>query len=320
MKNYFLLSFILSMHTFLLQGNIQDDLVSMYIDFDESVFMAFSGQEFEWMLAQKPQKQYLPLLKKLYEQSNFLTKLYQPTLNPGIPRIIHQIWLGSPLPERYKKFQESWKKFHPDWEYRLWTDADVKDFKLINQIAYDQSKNYAEKANVFRYEILDRLGGLYVDTDFECFRSFDMLNQFYEFYTGMATINRVTLINNGLIASIPGHPILKACINNINKKNLGFGQMGKNGTIYFGQMVVESCENNSTLDLTKIMILPPTYLYPWPGVGAHKSLQEYILPTSFAVHYWDGTWTPYSEFSVAPSAKKRKIILSQKRAKLDLNS
>ena len=35
---------------------------------------------------------------------------------PGrIPKIIHQIWLGSPLPERYKQWQRTWTDNHPDW-------------------------------------------------------------------------------------------------------------------------------------------------------------------------------------------------------------
>ncbi len=42
-----------------------------------------------------------------------------------IPKIIHQIWLGSPLPDYFKKWQQSWIKLNPNFEYRLWTDADV---------------------------------------------------------------------------------------------------------------------------------------------------------------------------------------------------
>jgi len=324
MKHYFLLFLFcitVSIQTSIISGisgisgtaqdDLQNNLVTSYINFDESLRTGFSDQEFITMVANKQQKNALEFLKKLYEQNSFLTKLGQQKITPGIPRIIHQIWLGSELPERYKKFQESWKKYHPTWEYKLWTDADVKAFKLINQKAYDKGKNYAEKANVFRYEILERFGGVYVDTDFECFRPFDILHDFYEFYTGMATINRITLINNGLIASIPGHPILKTCIKNINKTNYGFGQMGRNGTIYFGYMVVQACENNVTFDLSKVLILPPTYMYPWPGVGSHKPFQEYILDSSFAVHYWDGSWTKTSEFNVTPPAQ-RKTKLSPK--------
>ena len=40
-----------------------------------------------------------------------------------IPRILHQIWLGgSPIPEEFLEFSAGWRRHHPHWEYRLWTD------------------------------------------------------------------------------------------------------------------------------------------------------------------------------------------------------
>ena len=196
----------------------EESLRALYIDFEVSMHRGYSPTEYLTNLRGKPQRDYVPFVKRLYEGSNFLTKVQQAPID-AIPKIIHQIWLGTPLPVRYQQFQATWKKFHPDWEYRLWTDADVEDFHMINRKAFDKSVNYAERANIFRYEILDRFGGLYVDTDFECLQPFDLVHSFYEFYTGMATVDRITLINNGLIASIPGHPILKACIANLNKKD-----------------------------------------------------------------------------------------------------
>src|SRR5438876_9483420 len=51
-----------------------------------------------------------------------------------IPKIIHQIWLGSPVPSVYEPFMKSWQEKHPDWEYRLWTDENVHSlFPLYNQ-------------------------------------------------------------------------------------------------------------------------------------------------------------------------------------------
>ena len=40
-----------------------------------------------------------------------------------IPRILHQIWLGgSPIPEEFLEFSAGWRRAHPQWDYRLWTD------------------------------------------------------------------------------------------------------------------------------------------------------------------------------------------------------
>src|SRR5204863_3262758 len=38
-----------------------------------------------------------------------------------IPKIIHQIWLGSPVPESFIALQESWIEYHlgREWRYKL---------------------------------------------------------------------------------------------------------------------------------------------------------------------------------------------------------
>lgn len=39
----------------------------------------------------------------------------------NIPKIIHYCWFGGkPLPDEYKKYIDSWKKYCPDWEIREW--------------------------------------------------------------------------------------------------------------------------------------------------------------------------------------------------------
>lgn len=63
-----------------------------------------------------------------------------------IPKIIHQVWEGktTPLPDFLCKLGKSWRDKNPDWEY------DVMRWDVI------------------RYMILYKIGGLYVDFDYEC--------------------------------------------------------------------------------------------------------------------------------------------------------
>lgn len=268
----------------------QDDLTALYIDFDTSLHSGFSEETYTYYFNKKRQKNYITAFRKLYMGNNFLTKRNRKPLKHKIPRILHQIWLGSPFPERFKKYQDSLKKFHPDWEYRLWTDDDVKEFNLINQEAFDNAKTYSAKANIFRYEILDRFGGLYVDTDCECLRPFDLLHEYYEFYVGMVTINRYAIVNNAIIGAIPGHPVLRMCIENIGKIDFGHGQYGKSGVIFFGHMIIQTLIQNLNADFfNKVLVLPPTYFHSWPGwkLSENKDPRDYIVPSSFATHYYD---------------------------------
>src|SRR5439155_11415662 len=43
-----------------------------------------------------------------------------------IPRLLHQVWVGSaPMADEQREFIAGWKRLHPDWEHRLWTDDDL---------------------------------------------------------------------------------------------------------------------------------------------------------------------------------------------------
>jgi len=91
----------------------------------------------------------------------------------SIPKIIHQIWLGpNPRPKFWMKtWSQDYLTAFPEWQYKLWTETEIQALGLINQKIYDlyqKSNNpmkWAGMADVVRYEILDRFGGVYIDSD-----------------------------------------------------------------------------------------------------------------------------------------------------------
>ncbi|MBS1658033.1 MAG: hypothetical protein JST18_08040 [Bacteroidetes bacterium] len=224
-----------------------------------------------------------------YRKGHYLEKEYL------IPKIIHFIWLGSPLPEKTKQFIATWRDKHPDWEIRIWNDENAASFRLQNQAAFDKANNYGEKSDILRYELLYHFGGVYVDSDFECLKPFDFLHQTCEFYTGIVQYNHALL--NGLIGVKQGHPIIKACIDYLQ---IGNGDhdaqriMQQTGPYHFTQMFLSHA---ALCDRTKLAILPPTFFYPFPAtIALEKNISEeeakakFIKPESFAIHYWSGSW------------------------------
>ena len=92
--------------------------------------------------------------------------------NIKIPKIIHQIHLGDkPLSDQELKWQKTWRDYNPDWEFIFWNDERLKDIDIINKNALKYCKSIASKVDIIRCEIIYKLGGLYVDTDFECLKS-----------------------------------------------------------------------------------------------------------------------------------------------------
>ena len=89
---------------------------------------------------------------------------YTPQLFP-----VHTIWIGpNPAPtvwiDTVRDFAKAYG--HP---FMLWDNRRVAvaqhEWRLQNQAAFDESKAYCGKADVLRYEILHRLGGIYIDAD-----------------------------------------------------------------------------------------------------------------------------------------------------------
>ena len=112
---------------------------------------------------------YEKVLPKMYDDA--LCVLKGPERRK-IPKIVHQIWLGSSLPIKFRELRERWIRIMgQEWKFILWDEVSIEIFGLKNIEAYESAGNYGEKSDIARYEILYRMGGVYLDTDMEPYRS-----------------------------------------------------------------------------------------------------------------------------------------------------
>ncbi|MGE4168464.1 MAG: glycosyltransferase [Candidatus Babeliales bacterium] len=235
------------------------------------------------------------MLKNFFER---LYNLFSPArivpTSVRIPKIIHQIWLGSPFPEKYRAYQESWLKHNPGWEYKLWTDADVASFAWRNKDLFDASKNYGEKSDIWRYEILEQFGGIYIDTDFECLKSMNSLC-IYDFYTGIQPLDtNMVQLNNALIASIPHHPLLQKCIEELRNSSHEIQIILRTGPLFFTKLFLKYVP--SMMQEFRIVAFPASYFYPCGYEQRGTPASEWQKPESYAVHHWAGSWLKKEAF------------------------
>ena len=134
-----------------------------------------------------------------------------------IPKIIHQTYKTEDIPDHWRTSQESWKAMHPDWEYRFWTDCQLRNFIFQEFPAflpvYDSYSYHIQRVDAARYFILYRYGGLYADLDIICLRPFDQI------LNDRAIIPKTEPLgySNDLMLAPPGHPLFKSCIENLSK-------------------------------------------------------------------------------------------------------
>ncbi|CAH1798206.1 unnamed protein product [Owenia fusiformis] len=168
---------------------------------------------------------------KLFESDHLTTK----NLQYKVPNIVHYIWYSrKPTTWNFiqylsilsasKFIRPSRIMFHtnctPNGHYWNRT-TEISDFEIIHrsptrslfgkQIRFPFEDISA--SDIDRLIILNRTGGIYLDTDVIALRSFDPL-RVYSFTMGSESLNETVLLCGGIIISEPGSKFLKIWINN----------------------------------------------------------------------------------------------------------
>jgi len=195
-----------------------------------------------------------------------------------IPKIIHQIWVGpNEIPEKSKYFIQKIKQLHPNYEYKLWIDNDINSENFLNYKFIVKTSNYAQKADIMRYEILYRYGGIYLDIDFEILQNLDnLINGSLVVCNEDEHINKYMSI--GFIASTVNNSELLNCINNINTINWNMHVNEATGPYYF-----RKCINLENANVLKTKNMYPIYY-------TEKNKELILDDDIYGIHHWDKNW------------------------------
>jgi len=295
----------------------------MEVDFDTS--MGKGTADWTLALSHPDDVERYTFFKTIYEKN--LPSKVTASDTPKIPKIIHQIWVGPKNPPaNFFTFRDKWLKLHPDWEYHLWTDADLDSLNLEFRDLIDASPNFAERSDILRSELLERFGGVYIDVDIDPFYSLNELHQKYDFYAGVeyphkiATTANMMWVGISIMASAPHHPIMqrwkeyiRARWDKVNKTYVSPVERVINHTYFnFTFAVLDKINEGNYTN----MLFPATYFYPLSVIHAAKrrapirNIREKIFdfceqiglrksrafgqpkPETIAVHYWGNSWLP----------------------------
>ena len=119
------------------------------------------------------------IIMKMYDiQHNDYTDIDE--LDVEIPLDIYQTWYTKNLPPKMKECVERLKKDNPEFNHHLYDDDECRDFiknnfdkNVLN--AFDSLIPGAYKADLWRYCILYKKGGIYIDIKFQCENGFKLI-------------------------------------------------------------------------------------------------------------------------------------------------
>ena len=211
-----------------------------------------------------------------------------------IPKIISQIWFqfapdkpAVPPPE-YDAMRQSWRDRHPDWEIKLWNEAEVLNllkthypWAVENWSAYDQQIHRVDAA---RYFILHFTGGVYVDCDTKCLSSLEPLRK--EKTVLVRDINPALMLNNGFMACRPGDPLMYRCAKNLHKSKMFSNAIARTGPHYLSINYFTGKPEDKKA--TKILTV--------------KQLNEYFY------HRHDASWTGVAKMRQALDPERRQFM------------
>lgn len=206
-----------------------------------------------------------------------------------IPKIIYFTWISDkPIPTKYEKYIESWKKFMPDYEIRQITKENINIIPAFTMKAME-IKNYALAGHYARVEELYKTGGIYFDIDIEAVRSFDVLVENIRHGLVLGAESK-WWINNAVIISEAGHPFLKECMDYMDKFPFDNEKIElATGPIMFTNLMRKRGWDTGKAGTFKgVTVLTPPHFYPYHYDAFYTP--ECITEKTFCVHHWSNSW------------------------------
>lgn len=265
----------------------------------------------------------------LFREHIYREKIYVPRVR-AISPIIHQLWFGKELEPQdprntlFKQVKETAER--NGFQYKLWTNADFNAETLPLTFEYSQKalakgeelkkSRWAQVADLSRYEILHRFGGVYLDSLFEISDAFcnyikERATQFdlivaNEDPCGLECVGKSQqkYVSNGVFACVPGCVSLKRIIHPKTLDMINFDSKFVNrttGPYLFRAGIQEEKDNVHVVD--SLLIYPSWVNDTEYRTGEPNQCLEDIsllgkclqtkYPGALAVYYsgLGGTWT-----------------------------
>ena len=217
-----------------------------------------------------------------------------------IPKTFHFIWINtnctatqSEIPAYVLNNIKSWKNLHPHWYTVVWTNMLVKKhfpelFRTIQKV-----KHAAWAADLIRYAVLAKFGGIYVDTDIVALRNienlavapFTVCERYYTNGSCQYVCNAVisSMKNSTLMDRVLLHA-MKETEKKISHNSSNYYDVKLTGPVMWSKYAL-SINNNVT-------VLPRRSFYPCYYTDKSQCVAEkYVNDVNvYAMHTWEKSW------------------------------
>ena len=216
------------------------------------------------------------------ERSNFFNETIYVSKTREIPKLIHQIWFGKPLDTSSVRANlilnvEKVAKRN-GYDYKLWTNENFKKEMFPLTWEYMETalqfgeelgqSRYAQVADLARYELLHRFGGIYLDSLFEIgddFCKYISKHANYEIIVANEDpceldckgVNNEKYLSNGFFACVSGCLPLKRLLHPATLKYIDFE------SVYINQETGPYLFRKGIKSRDNVHVIPTSKIYPF---------------------------------------------------------
>jgi mannosyltransferase OCH1-like enzyme len=259
------------------------------------------------------------------------TETYLPSSDCKFPKRIFQTWKSKTvIPKNMQYWMDSWKLYNPSYIHELWDDNDNRNFIILYfpwfLNTFDSYDVNIKRVDAVRYFYLYKYGGIYVERDFECLKSFDdlLIDNETESDIILGKMNSGTHEHNvpnaimiskqkqefwivvfyllmtlsGQVEHVTGPVMLKKAYHLYTTTNV-------QNTDWYKDLLYKLHE--STFSKCSVKLMEPHVFYPvdWTNAVHQNTLRKAVVadgeiydsaqvarlfPDSLAVTYWTHTW------------------------------
>lgn len=196
-----------------------------------------------------------------------------------IPKVIHTCWFGGAAKGKLiEDCIQSWREQLPDYEIREWNESNFKSDSFFYQYAI-RHKKYAFASDLARFEVLNREGGIYLDTDMLFLHSMNDCLQHKSFFG----FEDETHVSCGVIGSEPNHPLMQLVCKRLHEAS--------DESFFKGYTIVKLL-NDCLKQLPAAQhpyVYPVDVFYPYPYAAGGDPMQ-YATSNTIAIHLWNASW------------------------------
>lgn len=208
----------------------------------------------------------------------------------SVPKIIHQFWMGDKPPPT--NAMNTVKNMNPDIEYMFWDEEKCKELLPIKhkyQTKIDLMEELNGKCDMYRWYILKKYGGLFIDADILCLEKIDdfMFNE--PFFCWESEKMRPNLCATTVMAFTPEHPIPTMAIEYILNNRITSPAWISVGPQLLTK-VYNMCKENKNV---KVNVLPSYVFLPDHLTGLKYTGHGKVYTT----HLWGSTFRQYDNLN-----------------------